>query len=124
VVIVVLLCRSSKPSSSCRRTSRTSGSWPQDGTPRTAAGSTAGFHALFQPLVQRFYRPCLDLTLRARYVTIAAAALALLMIVGSYQHERHMGMILMPEVSADEIEAGVRLPVGTTPDQAAAVAKP
>ena len=30
-----------------------------------------------------------------------------------------MGMILMPEVSADEIEAGVRLPVGTTPDQAA-----
>ena len=33
-----------------------------------------------------------------------------------------MGMILMPEVAADEIEAGVRLPVGTTPDQAAEVA--
>ena len=28
----------------------------------------------------------------------------------------------MPEVSADEIEAGVRMPVGTTPDQAAAIA--
>ena len=34
-----------------------------------------------------------------------------------------MGLILMPEVSANEIEAGVRLPVGTTPDQAAAVAE-
>jgi multidrug efflux pump subunit AcrB len=33
-----------------------------------------------------------------------------------------MGMILMPEVAADEIEAGVRLPVGTTTDQAAKVA--
>jgi multidrug efflux pump subunit AcrB len=33
-----------------------------------------------------------------------------------------MGMIMMPEVSADEIEAGVRLPVGTTPEQAAKVA--
>jgi multidrug efflux pump subunit AcrB len=33
-----------------------------------------------------------------------------------------MGMILMPEVSADEIEAGVRLPVGTTRDQAAEIA--
>ena len=31
----------------------------------------------------------------------------------------HMGMIMMPEVSADEIEAGVRLPVNTTPEQAA-----
>ena len=33
-----------------------------------------------------------------------------------------MGMIMMPEVAADEIEAGIRLPVGTTPDQAARVA--
>ena len=33
-----------------------------------------------------------------------------------------MGMIMMPEVSADEIEAGIRLPVGTTQDQAARVA--
>jgi multidrug efflux pump subunit AcrB len=34
-----------------------------------------------------------------------------------------MGMILMPEVSADEIEAGVRMPVGTTQDQAARIAE-
>ena len=32
-------------------------------------------------------------------------------------------MILMPEVSADEIEAGVRMPVGTTQDQAAEIAE-
>jgi multidrug efflux pump subunit AcrB len=34
-----------------------------------------------------------------------------------------MGMIMMPEVAADEIEAGVRLPVGTTIDQAGRVAR-
>src|SRR5690606_6016014 len=34
----------------------------------------------------------------------------------------HMGMIMMPRVAADEIEAGVRLPVGNTLDQAAKVA--
>ena len=34
-----------------------------------------------------------------------------------------MGMILMPEVSADEIECGVRMPVGTTPSQAAEIAE-
>jgi multidrug efflux pump subunit AcrB len=34
-----------------------------------------------------------------------------------------MGMVMMPEVSADEIESGVSLPVGTTPAQAAKVAR-
>jgi multidrug efflux pump subunit AcrB len=34
-----------------------------------------------------------------------------------------MGMVLMPEVAADEIEAGAQLPVGTTVDQAAVVAE-
>jgi multidrug efflux pump subunit AcrB len=86
------------------------------------AWSTAGFHALFRHTVERFYRPLLEFTLRARDIA-AAAALALLMIVVSYSTSAHMGLILMPEVSANEIEAGVRLPVGTTPDQAAAVAK-
>jgi hypothetical protein len=50
-------------------------------------------------------------------VTIAACV-SVLVIVGSFSMSAHMGMIPMPEVSADEIEAGVRLPVGTTPDQA------
>jgi hypothetical protein len=34
-----------------------------------------------------------------------------------------MGLILMPEVAADEIEAGIRLPVGTTPEQGGKVAR-
>lgn len=80
------------------------------------------FTQWFSQMVDRYYRPVLGAALRARYVT-SAAAFALFIIVVSYSTSAHMGMILMPEVSANEIEAGVRLPVGTTPDQAAAVAK-
>ncbi|MDY7109263.1 MAG: efflux RND transporter permease subunit [Planctomycetota bacterium] len=79
------------------------------------------FSRLFSRLVNSWYRPVLRGALRLRYVT-TTAALALLWVVGSYALSAHMGIILMPEVSADEIEAGVRLPVGTTPDQAARVA--
>ncbi|MEX0686694.1 MAG: efflux RND transporter permease subunit [Balneolales bacterium] len=79
----------------------------------------------FADKVNRFintkYRRFLGFCLRNRYVTLCTA-LALLLVVGGYGYSDHMGMIMMPEVSADEIEAGVRLPVGTTPDQAAAVA--
>jgi len=76
----------------------------------------------FTRFVDRFYRPLLSLSLRLRYVT-ATAAVAVFLVVGGYALSAHMGMILMPEVAADEIEAGVRLPVGTTPDQAARVAE-
>ncbi len=81
-----------------------------------------GFSRFFGRTVERFYRPALRLALRGRYITVAAA-IAIFMVVVSYATSAHMGMILMPEVSANEIEAGVRLPVGTTPDQAAAVAE-
>lgn len=84
-------------------------------------GAQQWFSRLFMAMVRRCYQPVLALALRFRYIT-ATAALALLAVVGSYSMSAHMGMILMPEVSADEIEAGVRLPVGTTPDQAARVA--
>ncbi len=50
-------------------------------------------------------------------------ALGLFLVVGGYATSAHMGMILMPEVSADEIEAGVRMPVGTTQDQSAEIAQ-
>lgn len=79
------------------------------------------FSALFSALVNRCYAPVLRLALRFRYVT-TCAAIALFVVVGSYSMSAHMGMILMPEVSADEIEAGVRLPVGVTPAQAERVA--
>nr|WKN34125.1 efflux RND transporter permease subunit [Tunicatimonas sp. TK19036] len=80
-----------------------------------------GFARRFDRFVDRYYRPLLDVCLSNRYITLTAAV-ALLMVVGGFGYSDHMGIILMPEVAADEIEAGVRLPVGTTPDQAAKVA--
>ena len=75
----------------------------------------------FDGLVDRYYRPLLDTCLRNRYITFSAAV-ALLVVIGGFGYSDHMGIIMMPEVAADEIEAGVRLPVGTTSDQAARVA--
>lgn len=76
----------------------------------------------FERFIDKYYRPFLDLCLRFKYITLSIAV-SLLLIVGSYGLSDHMGMIMMPEVAADEIEAGIRLPVGTTLDQAAAVAE-
>ncbi len=76
----------------------------------------------FSRVIEKYYRPFLEKCLKFRYITLSAA-LALLLIVGGYAYSDHMGMILMPEVAADEIEAGIRLPVGTTPEQAAEVAE-
>lgn len=76
----------------------------------------------FNRIVQKYYRPFLDLCLKYRYITLSSA-LALLLVVGGFGYSNHMGMIMMPEVAADEIEAGIRLPVGTTPSQAAKVAE-
>ena len=79
------------------------------------------FAARFSRFVDGYYRGFLDLCLRNRYVTLVSAVM-LLLVVGGYGYSDHMGMIMMPEVSADEIEAGISLPVGTTIDQAAKVA--
>lgn len=72
--------------------------------------------------VDRVYDPVLQLALRQRYLALVAAS-CLLLLSGVYATSAHMGMIMMPEVAADEIEAGIRLPVGTTRPQAAAVAE-
>lgn len=80
-----------------------------------------GFTRKFDHFVDKYYRPFLELSLKHRYITISTA-IALFIIVGGYGYSDHMGIIMMPEVAADEIEAGVRLPVGTTPQQAAKVA--
>jgi len=76
----------------------------------------------FKYLIDRYYRPFLELCLRHRYITLSTA-IALLVMVGGYGYSDHMGIIMMPEVAADEIEAGVALPVSTTPAQAAGVAE-
>ncbi len=75
----------------------------------------------FNRLVEIIYQPIIKMSLRFRYIT-ASLALASLLVLGAYATSSHMGMVLMPEVSANEIEAGVRMPVGTTPDQAARIA--
>ncbi len=67
------------------------------------------------------YKPFLGLCLRHRYISLTASV-TLLAVTGGYALSDHMGMVLMPELAADEIEAGVRLPTGTTKDQAAAIA--
>jgi len=79
------------------------------------------FARKFDYFVHNHYDRFLNVCLSNRYITITAA-LALLAVAGSYARSDHMGMVMMPEVSADEIEAGVRLPVGTTPEQAARMA--
>jgi len=87
-------------------------------------GQTNGQHwfsRTFSRLIEMLYRPVLRFCLHFRYIT-ATVALAMLLILGGYALSSHMGMVLMPEVSANEIEAGIRMPTGTTPDQAAAIA--
>jgi len=88
---------------------------------RAAHGGQQAFLRLFTRGVDQIYRPILVLCLRHRYVTLTAAFTGL-MIAGAYGYSDHLGLVMMPEVAADEIEAGVRLPVGTTRDQAARVA--
>jgi len=79
------------------------------------------FAARFQRVVDRGYRPLLDLSLRHRYITLSAAV-SLMIAVGAYALSAHMGMIMMPEAPADEIEAAVTLPVGTTQRRAGELA--
>lgn len=75
----------------------------------------------FNHFVHTRYKPFIEMCLVHRYITISSA-LSLLIIAGAYGVSDHMGMVMMPRVAADEIEAGVRLPVGTTQEQAARVA--
>jgi multidrug efflux pump subunit AcrB len=71
--------------------------------------------------IETRYKPFLELSVRHRYVTLTGA-LALLAVTGGFALSDHLGMITMPEQPADEIEAGVRLPVGATRDAAADMA--
>ncbi len=81
----------------------------------------AAFARKFKWVMNKTYRPALSLTLRYRYITLSGAV-SLLIIVAAFGLSDHMGIIMMPEEAADEIEAGVDLPVNTTNQQAAAVA--
>ena len=98
-----------------------SSSQPHTGFGRRVHGWQQSFSRGFSHFVDTHYRRLLDLCLRHRYISLSSAV-AILIVVSGYGMSGHMGMIMMPEVAADEIEAGIRLPVGTTPDQAARVA--
>jgi len=86
------------------------------------SGWQQAFAKRFNRFIDRIYRPFLGTCIKHRWITFSAAV-ALLLVVGGYGLSDHMGLIMMPEVAADEIEAGVALPVGTTTEQAAIVAK-
>jgi len=90
-------------------------------TKRIEDGQQA-FARRFKHFVNTHYRSFLDACLKARYITLTGSV-GLLLVVAGYGYSDHMGMVLMPEVAADEIEAGASLPVGTTVDQAARVAE-
>ena len=79
------------------------------------------FARIINQFIQNHYRRFLEFCLRFRYVTLCVA-IGTLVVVGSYGCSAHMGLIMMPEVPADEIEAGIRLPVGTTTAQAGSMA--
>jgi multidrug efflux pump subunit AcrB len=79
------------------------------------------FAKRFDAFVQGPYARFLDRALHHRYLSVTFA-LCTLIVIGAYANSAHMGQINMPELAADEIEAGVRMPVGTTPAQAGALA--
>jgi multidrug efflux pump subunit AcrB len=80
-----------------------------------------GFARGFSNWIDTRYRPFLETCLRHRYVSLTAAV-TLLAVTGGYALSDHLGMVMMPEQPADEIEAGVRLPVGSTRDVSADMA--
>jgi len=93
---------------------------------RSALGASVrhwqqGFARTTSNWINNRYEPFLDRCLRHRYLTLTTSFVILVVSAG-YAMSDHIGMILMPESAADEIEAGIRLPTGTTRYQAARVA--
>jgi multidrug efflux pump subunit AcrB len=70
------------------------------------------FDALLGRFIDRVYRPSLELALRLRWLTLAAAAVILLL-VGAYVISGRIGMILMPRIEADRAVVTAVLPFGS-----------
>ena len=68
------------------------------------------FDALLARVIDRVYRPSLELALRLRWLTLAAAATTLLL-VGAYVFSGRIGMILMPRIEADRAVVTAVLPL-------------
>ena len=78
------------------------------------------FSTAFSRFVDQRYRPFLELTVRWRYATTAAAMVILLVALAIPMSGR-MGFILMPSVEADQADATVTLPVGSPEGRVLAV---
>ncbi|MBD3584951.1 efflux RND transporter permease subunit [Salinimonas sp. HHU 13199] len=91
-------------------------------SPSVVARVKAGFADGLERFIKNRYKPFLTRCLRHRYLTLVCA-LCLLAVTGAFATSDHLGIIMMPREAANEIEAGVRLPVGTTDAKAAEVAQ-
>ena len=80
---------------------------------RRLHGVQRGFARRISNWIDTRYKPFLNGCLKHRYVSLTGAVV-LLAVTGGYALSDHLGMVMMPEQPADEIEAGVRLPVGST----------
>ena len=90
--------------------------------PSIIARIKATFASGLDRFIKNRYKPFLTRCLRHRYLTLLCA-LCLLAVTGAFATSDHLGVIMMPREAANEIEAGVRLPVGTTDAKAAEVAQ-
>ena len=96
---------------------------PSSGKATSRAGKVkAKFAQSLDGFVVNRYKPFLSRCLKHRYLTLLSA-LCLLAITGAFATSDHLGVVMMPREAANEIEAGVRLPVGTTDEKAAEVAR-
>jgi multidrug efflux pump subunit AcrB len=70
------------------------------------------FDGLLSLFIDRIYRPSLELSLRLRWFTLAAAVVTL-MLVFAYVFSGRIGMILMPRIEADRAVVTAVLPFGS-----------
>ncbi|MBN2447597.1 MAG: efflux RND transporter permease subunit [Phycisphaerae bacterium] len=62
-------------------------------------------------MIERGFGPLLDRVLKLRYLTLGTAT-AVLILIGGYIYSGRMGLVLMPKVEGDEVDATAVLPYG------------
>ena len=70
------------------------------------------FSRTFERFIEGVFAPFMDMTIRYRYITIAAG-LAIFVVVLSYVTSGRVGVIMMPRVEADEASVTATLPFGS-----------
>jgi multidrug efflux pump subunit AcrB len=78
----------------------------------TMHNAQQAFSRFFMWCVQRIYGPILERVVRARYVTVAAAAAVFVITIG-YVASGRINLILMPRTEADQAVVSATLPVGS-----------